>query len=94
MSFTIRYVSLIDTKALAKISRKDLLSIKNKIDQKLSTHPDLFGKPLRRSLRGYWSLRVDDYRVIYRIHNKDVLIFIIEHRSIVYEVARKLLEKK
>ena len=91
MTYTIRYAHLLNPKTLARFPRNDLRMIMKSIEQKLTSQPDLFGKPLRRSLRGYWSLRVGDYRVIYRIQKSDVLIFCIEHRSAVYETARKFL---
>ena len=55
------------------------------IEEKLTTSPEIFGKPLRQSLRGYRTLRVGDYRVIFRIKGSLVMIFLIAHRSIVYE---------
>lgn len=63
--------------------------IRRAIEEKLVTRPDTFGKPLRRSLRGYRKLRVGDYRVIYRIDGKRVIIFVIQHRSIVYGITKK-----
>lgn len=91
MTYVIRYAHLLDTKAIAKFPKSDRQKIKTSIERKLSTEPMLFGKPLRRSLRGYWSLRVGEYRVIYRIQESDVLIFVIAHRSLVYETAKQLL---
>lgn len=63
--------------------------IKQAIAVKLSTHPDLYGKPLRRALKGYRKLRVGDYRVIFSIDKNTVKIFTIQHRSVVYAVAEK-----
>ena len=54
------------------------------IESKLTSFPDVYGKPLRRSLKGYRKLRVGDYRVVFRIAESKVLIFAILHRSIVY----------
>ena len=58
--------------------------IKSAIEEKLVTHPDVYGKPLRRSLRGYRKLRVGDYRIIFRIDGARIKIFAIAHRSVVY----------
>ncbi|MDO8648273.1 MAG: type II toxin-antitoxin system RelE/ParE family toxin [Candidatus Peregrinibacteria bacterium] len=91
MTYTIRYSSLLNPKAVSGFPKTDLRKVKRSIEQKLTGEPDLFGKPLRRSLRGYWSLRVGNYRVIYRIRESEVLIFLIEHRSVVYETAKKFL---
>lgn len=61
--------------------------IKEAIEKKLTKDPIIFGKPLRYSLKGHRSLRVGDYRVIYRIVEEQVLVIIIEidHRKDVYE---------
>ena len=60
------------------------LKIKSAIEEKLVTHPDVYGKPLRRSLRGYRKLRVGDYRIIFRIDGTRIKVFVIAHRSVVY----------
>ena len=74
---------------IPKLSTSDKNKIKKAIEEKLIYHPEIFGKPLRRSLKGYRKLRVGDYRVIYRIEGKKVKIFCIGHRSVVYQKADK-----
>lgn len=61
---------------------------------KLTSKPDVFGKPLRYSLKNHRTLRVGDYRVIFRIEKSTVKIFMIRHRKEVYEIARKRLSNK
>ena len=63
--------------------------VKRAVESKLGTRPDIYGKPLLRSLKGYRKLRVGDYRIIYRIEENTVKIIIIKHRSVVYESAEK-----
>lgn len=63
--------------------------IKNAIEKKLTTNPEIFGKPLRRSLRSYRKLRVGDYRIIFRIEGILVKVVLIRHRSEVYTVAEE-----
>ncbi len=65
------------------------MHILSAIEEKLLTRPELFGKPLRHSLKSCRSLRVGDYRVIYQIVQKTVRVLIIGHRSDVYEEAEK-----
>lgn len=74
---------------ILKLSNLDKNRIKKAIEDKLTTSPEIFGKPLRRSLKGYRKLRVGDYRTIYQIEGKKVKIFYIGHRSIVYKKAEK-----
>ena len=74
---------------IPKISAANRRRIKVAIEEKLYASPEVFGKPLRQSLRGYRKLRVGDYRIVFRIEGKKVIILIIKPRSIVYEEALK-----
>ncbi|MEK7623890.1 MAG: type II toxin-antitoxin system RelE/ParE family toxin [Patescibacteria group bacterium] len=85
MTYTVVYHPAVvreDIPALGAMTKKQ---IRLAIEKKLTTYPDVFGKPLRQSLKGYRKLRVGDWRVIFRIENKIVKIFIIGHRSMVYK---------
>lgn len=59
------------------------------IDAKLTRRPELFGKPLQETLRGYRSLRVGDYRAVFRIEKSTVKIFGIGRRDKIYELIQK-----
>ena len=82
-----------------KVVKEDILSlslvwrdkIKFAIEEKLTIAPDFFGKPLRRSLKGYRKLRVGDYRVVFRIDKNRVYVLAIMHRSIIYKKVTKRL---
>jgi mRNA interferase RelE/StbE len=87
--YVVRYHPLVVRKDISKIDAVHRLRIKTAIEQKLLTRPDLFGIPLRRSLKGDRKLRVGDYRIVYRIESRVVFIFAIMHRSVVYEKIRK-----
>jgi len=52
----------------------------------LADDPYRVGKPLRFELEGYWSARRGQYRVIYSIHDEQVLVRVvrISHRADVY----------
>jgi len=65
--------------------------IKNAIEKRLTTAPHLYGEPLRKTLRGYWKLRVGDYRVVFKIVEEAVWILGIIHRKKVYEAIKKRL---
>ncbi|MDP2693155.1 MAG: type II toxin-antitoxin system RelE/ParE family toxin [bacterium] len=89
MKFAILYhedVVKIDIPKLDVAIRK---RIKRAIEDKLPQQPDVFGKPLRRSIKGYRKLRVGDYRVIFRIEKNKIKIFIIQHRSVIYKNIKK-----
>ncbi len=59
--------------------------IRNAIETRLITAPDRYGEPLRKTLKGYWKLRVGDYRVVFKIKGKEIWILGIIHRKKVYE---------
>ena len=63
--------------------------IKNAIETRLMTAPHLYGEPLRKTLRGYWKLRVGDYRVVFKIVEVEVWILGIIHRQKVYDTIGK-----
>ncbi len=63
--------------------------VKKIIEEKLQTHPEIFGKPLRQSLVGYRSVKVGYYRIVFRIENTTVKIFGIIHRKEVYKIIEK-----
>jgi mRNA interferase RelE/StbE len=84
MTYVIRYSPLIDWKRFSKLPHTDKLRMKNAIEKKLAMRPDIFGKPLRQSLTGARSLRVGDYRIVYRISGTVVDILLFGHRSTVY----------
>lgn len=73
---------------ISEISSDWVNKIKIAIENKLSTDPETFGKPLRRSLKNYRKLRVGDYRVVFRVESKSVKIFAILHRSVVYKEVK------
>ena len=84
VDFVLQYHELVLKEDIAKLSASNKKQIKRAIEEKLVTHPELYGKPLRQSLKGYRKLRVGDYRVIFRIEKQTIKILMIEHRSQVY----------
>ena len=49
--------------------------------------PTAYGKPLTADLKGYWSYRVGDYRLICEIHDNILVVLVLEigHRSNIYK---------
>ncbi len=87
--FHIDYHHLVAKEDIPRIAKFWQNEIRVAIETKLITHPDLYGKPLRRSIVGYRKLRVGDYRIIFRIEGNTVKIVIIGHRSVVYKMVQK-----
>ena len=77
---------------LPKIDAKNKSMIRRAIEERLTTSPEIYGKPLRRSLKGYWKLRVGDYRIVFKIAGSDLMILAIINRKAVYPKSEKRLE--
>lgn len=89
MSITIEYHENVVKIDIPKLDETTKKRIKQAIEDKLIHNPHIYGKPLRRSMKGYWKLRVEDYRVIFTIQPSSVKIFVIQHRTVVYEKGLK-----
>jgi mRNA interferase RelE/StbE len=50
----------------------------NAIKKKLSLAPKEYGAPLLGEFKNYWKLKVDDYRVIYRIVEDEVVVLVVK----------------
>ena len=58
--------------------------IKTAIENKLSTRPEEFAKPLAYTKAALWSLRVGTWRVIFGLRGDEIWILKIGHRRDVY----------
>jgi mRNA interferase RelE/StbE len=77
-------------KDLAAVPRNMSVRVLDAIEQRLANHPEEPGERLRKSLRGYWKLRVGDYRVVYEIVGRKVRVYGVIHRREVYQqIARR-----
>ena len=80
MGYTLRYHPSVKTEDLPKLDKRTAARIREAIETRLLTAPEEYGEPLRRTLKGYWKLRVRD---------SDILILGIIHRKEVYRVMEK-----
>ena len=87
MSYEIRYHPFVVRDDIPALDSAWRGRIRSAIEQKLTAHPDLFGIPLRRSLKGHRKLRVGDYRIVFRIQQRHVIILAILDRSVIYQRA-------
>lgn len=85
--YQIEYLESVIKEDISKIPNTAKDIIKKAIEERLTIDPIVFGKPLRYSLKGHRRLRVNTYRIIYRIisSTKIVLIIAIEHRKDIYK---------
>jgi len=92
MTYTLTYHPDVKRSDLPKLDNKNRHMIKRAIEKRLTTKPEAYGKPLRRSLKGYWKLRVGDYRVVFKPSEGTIQIFGILHRKEVYSLIQKRTE--
>lgn len=90
MRYAIYFAPAAVAKDLPSLDRETLARVQEMIVAKLAVHPELFGKPLRHSLKHHRALRVGDYRIVYRVEGNAVRIVAVIHRSSGYDglVAR------
>ena len=84
MPFEVRYHPNCQ-KDIQKLDPATLKRIQKSIEERLQTAPLEFGKPLRYTAKGLWSLRVGDRRILYKIEGGQVWILKIGHRREVVE---------
>lgn len=81
MTYEVEYLRIVLRGDIPNLDLVIFNRVKGAIEEKITTSPEIFGKPLRESLRGYRSLRIGDYRIVYRTETHSVLIVAIDHRK-------------
>ena len=94
MNYSIIYHPDVKKIDLPKIDARNKSMLKRAIEERLTTSPEVFGKPLRRSLKCYWKLRVGDYRVVFKISGDDIRILAIIDRKTVYQRSEKRIKDR
>ncbi len=84
MPFTLRYHPAVRIEDLPLIDRRTKARIRKAIEERLHNAPQDYGEPLRKTLKGYWKLRVGDYRVVFKVIGSEVWILGIRHRKSIY----------
>ncbi len=89
LKFNITYHQVVVKEDIPRLAPPWREKIRLAIESRLTTEPELYGKPLRRSLKGYRKLRVGDYRIVFRVEGISVKVLAILHRSVVYKEIGK-----
>jgi len=87
--FGIKYHPAVKSEDLPRIDPDNRARIKRAVEERIMTAPHEYAIPLRKTLKGYWKLRVGDYRVVFKVTNETVSIFCISHRKEVYRTVEK-----
>jgi mRNA interferase RelE/StbE len=89
VAYALKYHPSVQREDLPRLDRKARARIKRAIEERLMIAPQEYGEPLRRTLKGYWKLRVGDYRVVFKVHGEEIIILGILHRKEVYKTVAK-----
>ena len=81
MPYTLLYHPSVAEEDLPQVPLNIQHRIARAIASRLASAPEQQGAPLKGTLKGYWKLRVGDYRVIYKIGRGEVWILGIIHRN-------------
>ncbi len=92
MPYELRYHPDVKETDILLIDLRTRARIKKAIETRLTTAPQQYGEPLRKTLKGYWKLRVGDYRVVFKVVKSEVLILGIIHRKKVYDKIKKRID--
>ena len=82
MAYKVTYKKSV-IKDLKKIDKTDLKKLVNKIEKEVSQKPESY-LVLKGEFAGLRKYRVGNYRIIYAILNKEVLILRVGHRKEIY----------
>ena len=93
MPFEIVYHPDVKNIDLPKLDARSKAMIKRAVEERLSTRPEVFGRPLRGSLKGYWKLRVGSYRIVFKLLGEKILVLAIVNRKTVYQRSERRVEK-
>lgn len=91
MAYRLRYHQAVVSEDLPQIDHAWQTKIRQAVERRLTVEPAYYGEPLRHARKGYWKLRVGDYRVIYQMMGQDVWILTIGHRREVYTRTSRLI---
>ena len=89
VTFSVIYHPEVKSRDIPKLNGDIRQRIRKAIESRLMVAPQEYGEPLRKTLKGYWKLRVGDYRVVFRVENQQILVLGICHRKEIYPLMEK-----
>ena len=83
--YKVEYLESVVKDDIPKLSKIEKKKIKKAIEERLTQDPIRFGRPLRYSLKGCRRMRVGNYRIIFKLETKTILVVKIGHRKKIYK---------
>jgi len=93
MPFDVIYHPDVKKIDVPKLDARSKTMIKRAIEERLATRPELFGRPLRGSLKGYWKLRLGSYRIVFKLSEDKILVLAIVDRKTVYPQSERRIKR-
>jgi mRNA interferase RelE/StbE len=87
VAYTVTYHHLVKAEDLHGLDNAVKARIRKAIETRLIVAPEVYGEPLRRTLKGYWKFRVGDYRIVFMIQGDTIVVLGIRHRKDVYRIV-------
>lgn len=85
--YRVVYHPSIPSEDLSALNRDIRERIAKAVEARLTRAPQDYGKPLKGNLQSFWSLRVGDYRIVYRIGPPLVRVIQIALRRDAYQAG-------
>lgn len=76
--YQVFYHKLVIKDDFKQLNTDEKKKIVKAIRNKLTVDPENFGKPLSGNLKGYFRLRVDFFRVIYKIKKEEIIVLVVK----------------
>ncbi len=87
MSYLVKYHKAVKGD-LGSLEVSSKARIKRAIETILIINPIKSGETLKGNFKGFRKLRIGDYRIVYKVIEKEILILGIRHRKDIYEVMK------
>jgi mRNA interferase RelE/StbE len=91
VSFRLIYHPAVASHDLLRLDAQVRLRVMVALEERVAAQPTMQGKPLRGTLKGLWSMRVGDHRIIYTVAENEVWVLKIGHRREAYRDAVRRL---
>jgi mRNA interferase RelE/StbE len=87
LTFRVEYLDSVVEEDIPTLPKTIRQLVKRAIETRLTADPVGLGNPLRYSFLGHRRIRVGDYRIVYRVDAKKLIVTIvlIKHRKEVYD---------
>lgn len=87
MPLRLIYHPAVESHDLLRLDARVRLRVMVALEERVAAQPTTQGKPLRGTLKGLWSIRVGDHRIIYTVAADEVWVLKIGHRKEAYRDA-------